>query len=752
MDIKNILSRTDAYLREYELEKARELLCSSLEAAQAENDRSAQLSFLNELAGFYRDTGDHANAVLCAERSQEILEEMGDSSSEGYVAAMLNLANAYRAAGRFEDSHRIYDRVYPAIHPYSGKYYPAYYNNLALLYEDEGNMKKAADTFLAAVGCLDPRDDDYERRLAITYTNIAACLAALSDTAKAREYADKALPYFEGLSPSDFHYSALLAAYGDILYREGEGDTAADFYEAALSEILIHMGHNGFYDTVARKLALCYGEKGRPVLTGMGLSKKYFHEFGRPVLDRNFPHLKGKMTTGLFGEGSECFRFDDALSRDHDFGPSFCIILDDDVSPDDKAALERAYSLLPPTYCGYTYSHGKNTGGRRGVMYLSEFIRRILGTLPETAEDFQLIPDEQLACATNGEVFGGASEAFMSMRRKLKARPLADRYAKLASQLEMMSKHGEYNFPRMKEREDRVSAHISLTEFVTAAMRAAHLCADIYAPYSKWLYRSTMRHFPAFAPLVEECVKSDGSNIDEVITVVKDMCVHSGTADTAAPLAVMAEELTESAQRVNICDKIIAIEWDMFDRTQNTGGRAFCQDDWDTFSKMRRSQYMCFDKALLESIWADFARAANEGRNMITEKYAYMMRTTAPEEYAAIASSLPGVDEEKAALIEAIVPIQVGWMEEFAKEYPSLADRARVIHTADDSPVNTSYETYLRGELSTWSTDSVALYGAMIVGIYREGGSLVKDIMLRSARLYGYMSLEEAAEKHKGTL
>ena len=330
----------------------------------------------------------------------------------------------------------------------------------------------------------------------------------------------------------------------------------------------------------------------------------------------------------------------------------------------------------------------------------------------------------------------------MSMRRKLKARPLADRYAKLAAQLEMMSKHGEYNFPRMKERGDRVSAHISLTEFVTAAMRAAHLCADIYAPYSKWLYKSTMRHFPAFAPMVEECVKSGGGNIDEIITVIKDMCLHSGAADTAAPLAVMAEELTESAQRVNICDKIIAIEWDMFDRTQNTGGRAFCQDDWDTFSKMRRSQYMCFDKALLESIWADFARAAHEGRNMITEKYAYMMRTTAPEEYAAIASSLPGVDEEKAALIEAIVPIQVGWMEEFAAKYPKAAGNARKIHSSEDTPIDTSYETYLRGEIMTYSDRTLALYGQFIVKLAGMGKNLAFMIMDNTARAYGYDGLD----------
>ncbi|MBQ8904687.1 MAG: DUF4125 family protein, partial [Oscillospiraceae bacterium] len=42
-------------------------------------------------------------------------------------------------------------------------------------------------------------------------------------------------------------------------------------------------------------------------------------------------------------------------------------------------------------------------------------------------------------------------------------------------------------------------------------------------------------------------------------------------------------------------------------------------------------------------------------------------------------------------------------MEEFAKEFPKIAGTARSIHTEEDNEYNTSYETYLRGELGTYS-------------------------------------------------
>ncbi|MBR4225170.1 MAG: DUF4125 family protein, partial [Oscillospiraceae bacterium] len=80
----------------------------------------------------------------------------------------------------------------------------------------------------------------------------------------------------------------------------------------------------------------------------------------------------------------------------------------------------------------------------------------------------------------------------------------------------------------------------------------------------------------------------------------------------------------------------------------------------------------------------------------------------------------------------------------FSERYPHLAGRARRIHTYEDTPYATSYETYLRGELSTYSDDTAALYGAFVARTAKSGGDLAEMIMTRSVHMYGYTDLSEA--------
>ena len=149
------------------------------------------------------------------------------------------------------------------------------------------------------------------------------------------------------------------------------------------------------------------------------------------------------------------------------------------------------------------------------------------------------------------------------------------------------------------------------------------------------------------------------------------------------------------------------------------------------------------DDMLDEIIWY-FEECMKQGRNLITEKYGRMMESTVPWEYEKIKDAFPPVDERKRAIIEEIVKIQVAWMEEFAKEYPKMAGNARSIHTSEDRVFNTSYETYLRGELMTYSDELVSMYGRYVAELVKEGKNLARLTMMNTAKLYGYDSLEKA--------
>lgn len=192
---------------------------------------------------------------------------------------------------------------------------------------------------------------------------------------------------------------------------------------------------------------------------------------------------------------------------------------------------------------------------------------------------------------------------------------------------------------------------------------------------------------------------------------------------------------------------IVKLEWNAFDQVKNLGGRADCQDDWNTFSVMRQSQYLSWPEHLLESFYVDFVEANERGWNLITEKYGRMMESTVLEEYEVIKDQLPVCSERKRAIVDQITMLQVEWMEDFAKEYPHMASNARSIRSVTDTPYNTSYETYLRGELLTYSDRTLGLYGNWIVELEHNNENLAKIIMTNTALLYGYESLEAAEQE-----
>ena len=156
-----------------------------------------------------------------------------------------------------------------------------------------------------------------------------------------------------------------------------------------------------------------------------------------------------------------------------------------------------------------------------------------------------------------------------------------------------------------------------------------------------------------------------------------------------------------------LIEQIIAIEWEMFQKTQNVGGRAWCQDDYKQFDGNRRAQFVNWDEKTLQLYLQDLKEAEQAGRNLVTLKYAYMMETTSPAEYEQLKARLPEVDSEKRQLIERMAEMTASWCEEFAVQYPDVARRGRPPRTEADAPGITSAQTYCRGELSTYSLETL---------------------------------------------
>ena len=196
-------------------------------------------------------------------------------------------------------------------------------------------------------------------------------------------------------------------------------------------------------------------------------------------------------------------------------------------------------------------------------------------------------------------------------------------------------------------------------------------------------------------------------------------------------------------ERKDYINDILGREWEMFQKVQNTGGRASCQDDPNSFRIMRGSQFEAWNDAMLASYQQDLIRAEEEGRNLLTEKYGYMMKWTHPEEYRYIQEQLPPVSEEKMQVIELILAIEIKQTKKFREMYPYLGRCGRPLTEAENDG-GTSVETYSRGELMTYSLDTLKQYLLHICKLEQSKILFPLKVMKATVLASGYLSLDEA--------
>lgn len=204
----------------------------------------------------------------------------------------------------------------------------------------------------------------------------------------------------------------------------------------------------------------------------------------------------------------------------------------------------------------------------------------------------------------------------------------------------------------------------------------------------------------------------------------------------------ISEELVRSVQH------ILEIEWEMFQNVNNLGGRAPCQNDKKTFEIMRISQYSSWTVEMIESYESDLVSAKQAGRNLVMEKYAYMMEYTDPAYFVAnIASVLPKTDAETMDIIREIADYLVDCEKSLSASYPNLSKAGRPITCKEDSFDFTSVETYAIGELRTYSSSTLDLYLVHVRNCKVAGSNIALTVKNTMVSLYGYSSMEDAEMK-----
>lgn len=704
------------------------------------------------------------------------MKELGLQESEAHGTTLLNAATAYRAAGMCEKAIAMY-RAAEQIFKNLGiqdERLAGLYNNMSMAFQQKEDYGTAESCLLQALAIV-RNLPDHKVEEATTYANLASVCYEKEEFAQGIEYVQRAIERFEECEEKDAHYCGALALLAQGHYEQGELEKAISAYTEALREILAHFGKNESYAMTCENCAIVLSKAGfakeaeylkkeaketyenirRPKkeISGLELSKCYYETYGKAMLKEQFPEYADRVAAGLVGHGSECLGFDDMWSKDHDFGPGFCLWLTEKDYEKVGQKMQEAYEALPKAFMGYPARNtSKRGGGRVGVLSIPEFYEEFTGN-----GAWSEMEDEKLAMAVNGEMFDDPLGEFSAIREQLQnGMPFAVWKRRLANAVALTAQAGQYNYGRCKKRNDIVAANLALDEFVREGMRTAYLLNRRYMPYYKWAWRGleNLERLSELKPLFEQVLSSEGereSVVEEICArLLEELKRQNLTYGEETFLELHVERILEAKEEMNpIIEQIVEMEWEMFQNVRNTGGRAACQDDFETFDVMRKSQFLIWDLPLLESYWQDLQEGKAQGRNLVMEKYAYMMESTAPKEYEAIATGLPKISEEKQAMVEQIVAIQVGWREEFAEKYPHLSGQARIIHTSEDTLYDISFETYLRGELKTYSMQTLVLYGRRIVAFVQEQKNMTEEIMRYTTAFYGYKTLEDAEQSQK---
>lgn len=224
-------------------------------------------------------------------------------------------------------------------------------------------------------------------------------------------------------------------------------------------------------------------------------SEKFYIDKVAPMIKEYFPDYENRIAVGLVGEGSDCFGYDDFMSRDHDFGTGVCLWLDD----------EDYYKIgkqLSDKYDDIAYGQGyrglsSRLRERRGAMSIHDFYSNILYIDCDTdninmpLNKWRVLDHTCLATATNGIVFRDDLGKFSAFRKLL-----LDYYPeqvwkeRLVDEIHKFSMSLQVNYARCMSRKDYVTAKTCKQKGIEAAMEIYFLLRRVYPPYYKWTYKA----------------------------------------------------------------------------------------------------------------------------------------------------------------------------------------------------------------------------------------------------------------------
>lgn len=225
-------------------------------------------------------------------------------------------------------------------------------------------------------------------------------------------------------------------------------------------------------------------------LPGGELARDFHADVVGPLLARAMPRLR--YAAGRLGSGSDVLGFDDAMSRDHDWGCRLTLLVDEP----DRAAIPQVSLVLerelPESYRGlpvrFPLTWDPGLSHKVEIATVSGFAAGRLGIDP-TAElpvlDWLILTGQSVLEVTAGPVFADQTAELAQVRARLRWYPpdieryvLAAGWQRLSQEMPMVG--------RTAERGDELGSRLLSTRLAGDLMWLAFTLSRQWPPYPKW--------------------------------------------------------------------------------------------------------------------------------------------------------------------------------------------------------------------------------------------------------------------------
>ncbi|HRW07845.1 MAG TPA: DUF4037 domain-containing protein [Caldilineaceae bacterium] len=244
------------------------------------------------------------------------------------------------------------------------------------------------------------------------------------------------------------------------------------------------------------------------------ISRNFFEEVVKPILQEHFPAETAQTAFGVFGYGSEALRLDDEYSRDHHWGLRIDALMPPAVFTEKRAAIMATLSAnLPVSYQGQSLREGHLAGAGLAPDNLQAFLTRTIGIdhAPQSYTEWLKIPEEDIIHIINGEVWSDPLGEFTAIREVFQGYyPEPVRLRRIANWCRFFSGMGTYALKRAILRDNEFYATTRFSNAIRLGIQLAFLLDKQYFPYDKWLM-AYLERLPRLGqpmlPLVKEAVQ-----------------------------------------------------------------------------------------------------------------------------------------------------------------------------------------------------------------------------------------------------